>query len=143
MKIKIRDKFKNWFSLLKKKAKKLKMEIGALYLAYKRPDVPLYAKIVSILVVSYALSPIDLIPDFVPILGYVDDLILIPLGIALAVKLIPENIMNECRQQSEEIFKEGKPKNWIAGGIIIFFWIIIIIIIICRMLPGSTRILGF
>ncbi|MDF2880333.1 MAG: hypothetical protein K0R54_890 [Clostridiaceae bacterium] len=128
----VKDKFRNWVSLLKQKAKKLKKEIGALYLAYKRPDVPIYAKIASILVVSYALSPIDLIPDFVPILGYVDDLILIPLGITLAVKLIPEDIMNECRQQSEEIFKEGKPKNWIVGGIIIFIWIIIIIFVLKR-----------
>lgn len=123
---KVNERFKAWFSNFKLKVKKIKKELGALYLAYKRPDVPLYAKLVSILVVGYALSPIDLIPDFIPVLGYLDDLILVPLGIALAIKLIPRDIINECRKQAEDIFKEGKPKNWIAGGIIIFIWIIIV-----------------
>ena len=125
---------RTWFSNIKQKTKKIKNEIGALYLAYKRPDVPGYAKIVSILVVGYALSPIDLIPDFIPILGYFDDVILIPLGIALAVKLIPRDIMNECRQQSKNIFSEGKPRNWIAGGIIIGIWIIIISCILINII---------
>ncbi|WPC44356.1 YkvA family protein [Clostridium sp. JS66] len=125
---------KTCFLNVKQKAKKMKKEIGALYLAYKRDDVPFYAKLVSILVVGYALSPIDLIPDFIPILGYVDDLILIPLGIMFAVKLIPAHIMNECRQQSENIFKKGKPKNWIVGGIIICIWIIIITYILLKFI---------
>lgn len=67
-------------------------------------------------------------------LGYLDDLILVPLGIAFAIKLIPSNIMNECRQQSENIFNEGKPKNWVAGGIIICIWIIIISCILIRVI---------
>lgn len=113
-------------SIIKQKAKELKREVAALYLAYKRPDVPLYAKLVSILIVGYALSPIDLIPDFIPVLGYLDDLILVPLGIAFAIKLIPSDIMDECRKESENILNEGKPKNLIAGGIIICIWIIII-----------------
>jgi uncharacterized membrane protein YkvA (DUF1232 family) len=125
VKYKTNERIKKLFYNLKAKAKKIKREVGALYLAYKRPDVPLYAKVVSILVVGYALSPIDLIPDFIPILGLLDDLILLPIGIAFAIKLIPSNIMKECRQQSEDIFKEGKPKNWIAGGIVIFIWIIL------------------
>jgi uncharacterized membrane protein YkvA (DUF1232 family) len=85
--------------------------------------MPWYAKFVVILVVGYALSPIDLIPDFIPVLGYLDDLILVPIGVAFAIRLIPRDIMNECRAQSENIFKEGKPKNWVSGGIIIFIWI--------------------
>ena len=125
MKYKTNERIEKLFYNLKLKAKKIKREVGALYLAYKRPDVPLYAKLVSILVVGYALSPIDLIPDFIPILGLLDDLILLPIGIAFAIKLIPSNTMKECRQQSEDIFKEGKPKNWIAGGIVIFIWIIL------------------
>ena len=125
MKIKLNKRLKIWFSMLKLRIKNIKREVGALYLAYKRPDVSIYAKLVAMLVVGYALSPIDLIPDFIPILGYLDDLILLPLGIAFAIKFIPKDIMNECRQQSENIFKGGKPKNWIAGGLIICIWIIL------------------
>lgn len=113
-------------SSLKAKAKKLKKEIAVLYLAYKRKDVPWYAKLVAIIVVGYALSPIDLIPDFIPILGYVDDLILVPAGVILAIKLIPKDIMDECRQQSENVFKDGKPKNWVSGGLIILIWVVLI-----------------
>lgn len=119
---------------LKLKVKELKKEIGALYLAYKRCDVPWYAKIVALLVVGYALSPIDIIPDFIPVLGYLDDLILVPIGVAFAIKLIPKDIMNECREQSENLFKEGKPKNWIAGSIIIFIWIGILTYFLIRFL---------
>lgn len=113
------------FSKFKLIFKNLKKEIGALYLASKRDDVPWHAKFIILLVVGYALSPIDLIPDFIPILGYLDDLLIVPIGVVLALRLIPSNIMNECREQSENIFKDGKPKNWIASGIIIFIWIVI------------------
>lgn len=91
------------FEKLKAKAKSLKKELKVIYLAYKRPDVPWYAKLVAGLVVGYALSPIDLIPDFVPVLGYLDDIILIPLGISLVIKLIPKNILDECRVQADEV----------------------------------------
>lgn len=111
----------------------LKKEIGALYLASKRDDVPWYAKLIIILVVGYALSPIDLIPDFIPIIGYLDDIILLPLGITLAIKLIPAKIMNECRQQSDTVFKNIKPKNWVAAGIIIFIWIAIVTFSIIKL----------
>ncbi|MBK5242665.1 MAG: DUF1232 domain-containing protein [Clostridium sp.] len=114
---------KNIIKDFKIKVKNLKKEIGALSLACKRCDVPWYAKVVVLLVVGYALSPIDLIPDFIPVLGYLDDLILVPIGVVFAISLIPKDIMNECREQSENIFKEGKPKNWVVGGIIIFIWI--------------------
>ncbi len=133
MENKLHNRLKELFLLIKRNAKKLKREIGALYLAYRRQDVPLYAKIVSLLVVGYALSPIDLIPDFIPVLGYLDDLVLLPIGITLAVKLIPSNIMAECREQAESVFSEGKPKSWIAGGIIISIWILIIIIIALKI----------
>lgn len=124
--------FKTWISAAKQKAKKIKKDLGALYLAYKRPDVPIYAKIAAILVVGYALSPIDLIPDFIPVLGYLDDLILVPLGITLAIKLIPKDIMEECRQEAENVFSKGKPKNWVAGAIIIGIWIAIVALIIYK-----------
>jgi uncharacterized membrane protein YkvA (DUF1232 family) len=85
--------------------------------------MPWFAKLLAILVVGYALSPIDLIPDFVPVLGYLDDIILIPLGITLVIKLIPKNILEECRLKADEVFKDGKPKNWVAGTLIIGLWV--------------------
>lgn len=125
MNTKLKNKFKQYFSSFNRRIKLLKRDIGALYLAYRRSDTPLYAKLVSFLVVAYAFSPIDLIPDFIPVLGYIDDLILVPLGIILAIKLIPNDIMIECRKQSENIFKETKSQNWIVGYVIIFIWIIV------------------
>lgn len=113
---------KEYFNRLKMKAKSVKKEIKVLYLACQRPDVPWYAKLVAVLVVGYALSPIDLIPDFIPVLGYLDDVILVPLGILLVIKLIPKRIMDECREHAEDAFKDGKPKNWVAGAIIICLW---------------------
>lgn len=126
------DSLKLW-EVIKTKARVLKKEVSTLYLACKRPEVPWYAKLLAVIVVGYALSPIDLIPDFVPILGYLDDIILIPAGVALVIKLIPENVLNECREQTDEIFKDGKPKNWIAGGIIVLIWILIISLIIYKI----------
>ena len=113
--------FEKW----KQKARDLKKETFAIYLAYKDPRVPWYAKALAVCVVGYALSPIDLIPDPIPILGYLDDLVLIPLGIALVVRMIPSEVLQECRQKAETAFRQGKPKNWIAGTIIIIIWIIL------------------
>lgn len=101
--------------------------------ACKRPDVAWYAKALDMVVVDYALSPIDLIPDFVPILDYLDDLILIPAGVALVIKLIPENIINECREQADEGFKDRKPKNWVAVAIIILIWTLIICLLLYKI----------
>ncbi len=124
---------KQRFESIKNKAHKLKKEVKILYLAYKRPDTPWYAKLLSIIVVGYALSPIDLIPDFVPVLGYLDDLLLIPLGVLLVIKLIPKNIIDECRANAEDTISEGKPKGWIAAGIIILIWAAIIGLIIYKL----------
>lgn len=120
-------------SRLKLRLKYFKKEIGVLYLASKRDDVPWYAKLVILLVVGYALSPIDLIPDFIPVFGYLDDLIIVPIGVTLAIRLIPNNIINECREQSESTFLKGRPKNWIAGGTIIFIWIVIVTCILIKL----------
>jgi hypothetical protein len=76
-------------------------------------------------VVAYAFSPIDLIPDFIPILGYVDDLLLVPLGIALAIKMIPAPILSECRQQARATLQGDKPTNWVAAGIIVAIWLLL------------------
>ena len=117
---------------LKKKAIDLKSNIKALYLVCRKNEAPIIAKVMAIIVVGYALSPIDFIPDFIPILGYIDDLILLPLGIYLCIKLIPKDLFQECKKESENLFKDGKPKNYVAGGIIVFIWIMIIIVMVRR-----------
>ncbi len=109
-------KIKNW-------AKQIKRQLYVLYFAYKDSRVPLFAKIFTACVVAYAFSPIDLIPDFIPILGYLDDVILIPLGIYFSLKLIPKPILEECNLKAQTLLNNEKPKNWIAGTIIILLWI--------------------
>jgi uncharacterized membrane protein YkvA (DUF1232 family) len=110
---------------LRKRARSLKAEVYALYLAYRDPRVPLYARIFAAGVVAYAFSPIDLIPDFIPVLGYLDDLILVPLGIALALKMIPTPIMEECRVRAKEVIAQGKPVNRTAAAVIIAIWLLL------------------
>jgi uncharacterized membrane protein YkvA (DUF1232 family) len=110
------------FEGFKQRARRLKAETYALYLAARHPGTPWYAKLFVAVVAAYALSPIDLIPDFVPILGYVDDLILIPFGIALAVKMVPPSVLTECRARAQERMVCGKPASPIAGAIIVLVW---------------------
>jgi uncharacterized membrane protein YkvA (DUF1232 family) len=118
---------------LKEKARGLKQQSYVLFLAYKNPQTPWYAKIFAALVVAYAFSPIDLIPDFVPVLGYLDDLVLVPLGIALALKMIPADVIAEAREEVETAFPDGKPKNWVAGAIIIAIWVLLLALVIFWM----------
>jgi uncharacterized membrane protein YkvA (DUF1232 family) len=113
-------KIKAWARILKK-------QIFILYFAYKDERVPWYAKLFTACVVAYAFSPIDLIPDFIPILGYIDDVIIVPLGIMLALKMIPERVLTDCEGMAEELMKKGKPKNWIVGTIILLVWGLILI----------------
>jgi uncharacterized membrane protein YkvA (DUF1232 family) len=110
------------FSRLKSMAKKLKANLMVMYLAYRDPRVPMFTKIFAICVVAYAFSPVDLIPDFIPILGYLDDLILVPLGVYLALRLFPKEVLEEYRAKAEEQRKLGKPKNWVTGTLIIALW---------------------
>jgi len=124
------EKIKNLIELWKTSAKKLKQETYALYLAVRHERTPWYAKAFAGLVVAYAFSPIDLIPDFVPVLGYVDDLILVPLGVAGAIKMIPQDVMDECRNRSEKVFASGKPVNKIAGAVIILIWLVVIFLVL-------------
>lgn len=107
----------------KSAAKQLKTEVYALYLAYKDARTPWYAKAFAALVVAYAFSPIDLIPDPIPILGYLDDLVLIPLGAYLAVKMIPSQVMEESRAKAVEVMAQGKPVNKVAAVVIVLVWI--------------------
>ncbi len=107
---------------LKDRANRLKEDTYTVYLAYRHPRTPWYAKVLAAVVVAYAFSPIDLIPDFIPFLGYLDDLILVPLGIALVIKMIPADVMNACRAQARTEIRGEKPVNWIAAAVIILIW---------------------
>ncbi len=108
---------------LKQRARRLKAEVFALYLAARHPETPWYAKLLVAAIVAYAFSPIDLIPDFVPILGYLDDLVLIPIGIALAIKMIPPSVLAECRARAQGVILNGKPVSRIAGAVIVIIWV--------------------
>ncbi len=110
---------------LKKRATDLKTETFALYLAYRDQRTPWYAKAFAGVVIAYAFSPIDLIPDFIPVLGYLDDLILVPWGIALALKMIPAEVMVECRENAREVNLSDKPVNWVAAAVIILIWLLV------------------
>jgi uncharacterized membrane protein YkvA (DUF1232 family) len=123
------------FKKIKAWAKNLKRQIFILYYAYKDDRVPWYAKVFIASVVAYAFSPIDLIPDFIPILGYLDDVILLPLGILLALKMIPKDVLSDCEVKAEKRMKEGKPKNWIAGSIIALIWMVITVWIFMKIYP--------
>ena len=107
----------------KARARQLQAEVYALYLASRDPRVPWYAKAVAACVVGYALSPIDLIPDFIPVLGYLDDLVLIPLGIALALRMIPAAVMVECRARARAELADGKPVSRVAAAVIVAIWL--------------------
>ncbi|WP_226537335.1 YkvA family protein [Fictibacillus halophilus] len=108
-------------------AKNLKKYVFVLYFAYKDHRVPWYAKVFTACVVAYAFSPIDLIPDFIPVFGYLDDIIIVPLGIKLALKMIPKAVIKDCEEKAEELMVKGKPKNWLVGTLIIIFWGILLI----------------
>ena len=114
----------------KQRARELGIEVYAIYLAYKDPRVPLYARIFAACVVGYAFSPIDLIPDQIPVLGYLDDLVFIPLGVALAIKMIPPIVLAECRAKAREVMKQSRPVNRIAAAIIIAIWFLLAIVTI-------------
>ncbi len=109
----------------RQKVRALKRETYTLFLACRHPRTPWYARLVAAVIVAYAFSPIDLIPDFIPVLGYLDDLVLIPLGLALTIRLIPADVMDECRAQAAAVMAAGKPVNWVAGAVIIGIWLIL------------------
>jgi len=98
----------------------------ALYLAARDPRTPWYAKVLVAAIVAYALSPIDLIPDFVPVLGYLDDLILIPIGLAIAIRLIPESVLTECRARAQDMVQHKLPVSRVAGAVIVLIWFLLV-----------------
>lgn len=111
------------FSRLREWARLLKTEMLALYLAYRDPRTPWYAKLLAGLVVAYAMSPIDLIPDPIPVLGYLDDLILLPIGILIARRLIPAEVMEDCRRRAEQE-RDSRKANWIVASVIVAVWLV-------------------
>ncbi|BCN29138.1 YkvA family protein [Anaeromicropila herbilytica] len=111
---------------IKEKAKEIKKDIVTLFIAFKKKETPWYAKIIVAITVIYALSPIDLIPDFIPVLGYLDDVIILPLFIILAIKLIPKNIIEESREEAKDQWRDGKPVKWYYGIPFVVIWVFII-----------------
>lgn len=116
----------NW----KNSVKKIKSDIPALFLALKEKETPVVAKIMAGIIVAYALSPIDLIPDFIPILGYLDDFILLPVLIALTVKLIPKAILERSRLKAKEMSNKRLSKKWYYSIPVILSWCILLVIVI-------------
>lgn len=115
---------------MKERAAALKRDIPAVFLALKAKKTPLPAKILAGITVAYALSPIDLIPDFVPVLGYLDDVLLLPGLIALTVKLIPREVLAECREQAQGMWQDGRPKKWYYALPIAAVWVLAIVLVV-------------
>lgn len=114
---------------LKTRARALKADTYALYLAARHRDTPWYAKVFTACVAAYALSPIDLIPDFVPVLGYLDDLIIVPLGVVLAVRMVPPEVMCQCREQAREAMASGKPVSRAGAVFIVLVWLAALLLV--------------
>ena len=114
----------------KERAAKLKTDIPALFLALQDKDTPILAKVLAGLTVAYALSPIDFIPDFIPVVGYLDDLLLLPLLAALTIKFIPKEVFEKHRTQAETMWQDGTPEKWYYAIPIVLIWVLIIVLIV-------------
>ena len=115
---------------LKERAKQLKTDIPAIFLCLKRRDVSWAPKIVAGITVAYALSPIDLIPDFIPVLGYLDDLIVLPALVALTVHLLPKDALERCREEARGMWAQGRPKKWYYGLPILLVWLLVLWLVV-------------
>jgi uncharacterized membrane protein YkvA (DUF1232 family) len=115
---------------LKERAKQLKIDIPAIFIALKRRDTPFIAKVLAAIIIIYALSPIDLIPDFIPVIGLLDDVILLPGLIAIVIKLIPVDVFAECRKEAADLWVDGKPRRWYYALPIILIWLLLTFIIV-------------
>jgi uncharacterized membrane protein YkvA (DUF1232 family) len=124
--------FKAW----KERARFLKRETLTLYLVCRHPRVPWYAKVLALVVAAYALSPIDLIPDFIPVLGYLDDLILIPLGVLLVIRLVPAEVIAECRARAEDVLGKAARAGKIAAIVIVAIWLLALALIVWLIWRG-------
>ena len=124
------------FQKLAARARKLKTDVPALFLCMKDRETPVIAKILAGLTIAYALSPIDLIPDFIPVLGYLDDIILLPAMGALTIRLIPPAGFERCRIKAEGLWADGKPRKWYFAIPIALFWCVILFLILRKFLHG-------
>jgi uncharacterized membrane protein YkvA (DUF1232 family) len=108
---------------LRDRASDLKRDTYAVYLAARHPRTPWYAKVLAAAVVAYALSPFDLIPDFIPVIGYLDDMIIVPLGIAAVLRLVPSDVMQDCREQAR--IRMERPVSWIGAAFMVAVWLLL------------------
>ena len=111
---------------LKTWARALKRDVMTLWFALKHPDTPWYARALAAVITAYALSPIDLIPDFIPVLGYLDDLIIVPAGVYLPLKIVPENVVVDSRAKSEKwlLEQKGKPRSYVGLSVVLILWVL-------------------
>lgn len=110
---------------LRENALKMRMEIPAVFMALKHKRTPWFVKAAAGITIAYALSPVDLIPDFIPVLGYLDDLLILPLMVTAVLHMIPEDILAECRQDAKDMWEGDRPKKWYFGVPVILIWILI------------------
>jgi len=117
-------------------ARAIKRDVHAVWLAARHPDTPWYAKALALAVAAYALSPIDLIPDFIPVLGYLDDLLIVPLGILLVMRLVPPSVMAACR--AEAAAADQRPRSLIAAGAIVILWLAAASLLLWWLWPAAA-----
>src|SRR5215211_3178147 len=108
----------------KRWARRLSAQTYALYLAYRHPKTPWYAKAFAALIVGYVFSPIDPIPDFIPVVGLLDEMVVVPIGVLLAAKMIPPAVLEECREKAREVAEGEKPVSRVAAGIVVTVWLL-------------------
>ena len=123
-------KLSDWLAAWRAKTRKLKVQSLTLYMAWRDPRLPWYVRAFIALVAAYALSPIDLIPDFIPVLGYLDDLLLVPMGISLALRMIPAEVLSECQAKAEVQLRQGMPQARFMTAVIIAIWIVLLLAIL-------------
>jgi uncharacterized membrane protein YkvA (DUF1232 family) len=114
---------------LKERAERLRTEIIAIYFAYRDPRTPLLARVLALLVAAYALSPIDLIPDFIPVLGYLDDLIIVPAGIAMVLRMVPEEVMVRARGKASAVSEKSGKIHRLGAMMVVIFWLALLVIL--------------
>jgi uncharacterized membrane protein YkvA (DUF1232 family) len=117
---------------LKDWAREVKRDVVTVYFAARDPQAPLFPRLLALLVAAYALSPIDLIPDFIPILGYVDDLLIVPLGVMLVMRLMPDGVLSFARVKADTLL--SKPRSWVAAICFVLIWLV---------LAACVRVYGF
>jgi len=122
----------------KERARELRLDAHVVYSASKDPRMPWYVKLIAALVVGYLFSPIDLIPDFIPVLGYMDDLVIVPLGLLLVVKLIPEDVLAEHREAARA--RKDVPKKWRAAAAIVTVWTLLATLVLFYVLTRSLKV---